>query len=180
MCAAALWDNSTFVNGNMEITMTREMIGRKDKLGQVQTILRRPLSNHRYSGIHPVLLLARYRVLILSECERLGISSPKQMWLLPKEKEQLLGSADIRKWLLYAAKETFHGLPKGLTPRGHRNGASTMAYRLLKDYPVFCNVADWELSGKTFQKTYFCPNLSIDMDIAELFFADLAQGGNMS
>ena len=180
MCAAALWNNTIFVNGDIEVTMTREMIGRKDKLGQDKKILRRPISGNRYSGKHPILLLARFRVLVLAECERLGIQNPKQMWLLPKEKGRILGSPDMRKWLIFAAKETFQGLPQGVTPRSHRNGASTMAYRLLKDYPVFCNVADWELTGKTFQRTYFCPNLAVDMQIAELFFADLAQGGNSS
>ena len=113
--------------------------------------------------------------MVLAECANLNLQSPKQMWQLPKEKAKIFGSAEMRKWLIFAAKETTSGLPEGLTPRGHRNGSSTMAYRFLHDYPTFCNVADWELSGKTFQKTYFCPNLSIDMEIAALFFADLAQ-----
>ena len=176
MAAAALWDSLNFIDGDdIEVTMARLMPGRKNKTGREKKVVRRPTLGSRYSGMHPVLLIARYQVLLLEECTKLGIECPKQMWLLPKEKTRVLGSADMRKWLLYAAKETFSGLPDGITPRSHRSGSSTMAYRLLKDYPVFCNIADWELTGNTFQKTYFCPNLAIDLEIAALFFADLAQ-----
>lgn len=122
---------------------------------------------------HPVHLLARLIVLVLESCDKSRLQYSLSMWQLPTEKPKILRSAEMRRWLIYAEKETFSGLPEGLTPRGHRNGASIMAYCLLKDYTDFCYVTDWEMAGDTFKRTYFCPNLVVDSEIV-IFFTDLS------
>jgi hypothetical protein len=79
------------------------------------------------------------------------------------------------RWLKSAASETSTGLPAKRTPRWHRNGSSTLAYRLLNDYPDLCFIADWEITGSIFQTECFRPNLEVDMQLARFFFADLTR-----
>lgn len=139
MAAATLWSNLVFLgDGTFKITMTREMLGRKDKFGMEETFIRRPFKGRStISCKNPVHLPARFRVLVLESCDINQFQYPLNMCQLPTEKPKILGSAEMRRWLIYTAKETFNGLPRGLNPRGRRNGSSTMAYRLLKDESVF-------------------------------------------
>jgi hypothetical protein len=79
------------------------------------------------------------------------------------------------RWLKLAASKTSMGLPAKIASRCHRNGSSTLAYRLLTNNPDFCFIAGWKMTGSTFQAEYFRPNLEVDMQLARFYVAALTR-----
>lgn len=176
MAAAVGWSNLKVVsNSEIEVLMPRDMTGRKDKKGREKVITRRISGGICHPELHPIALIFEYRRQVDVVTRRRRLLPPLGVWQLPTEGFKTFGSTEMNAWLKSAATNVPAGLPPKITPRCHRNGASTLAYRLLKDYPDFCWVADWELTGETFKKTYYRPSLEVDMELARFFFADLAR-----
>jgi hypothetical protein len=51
------------------------------------------------------------------------------------------------------AKAAKIDLPVGLTAHCHRSGSATAAKELQVDAAVFCQIADWDVGGKTFLRS---------------------------
>lgn len=52
--------------------------------------------------------------------------------------------AGMNQWLVVAAGDSSMGLPRDSLAKGHRYGASILAYRFRKTFPEICLIADWE------------------------------------
>lgn len=88
--AAFKWHDIKFEPaGNIIISMKRDMTGRKNKTGDENSLTRSPFRRGIRAGMHPLILLAQYRVLILEACDSLpDLEGPLYMWQLPNEKEK--------------------------------------------------------------------------------------------
>jgi hypothetical protein len=176
MAAAITWSDLGELSAtHFSVTMRRDMLGRKNKSGAEKTITRRRPADIEHADVHFIPLFAEYRRQVDELVLRRRFLHPVSVWQLPTEGLRPLGSSGMGRWLKSAASKTSTGLPAKITPRCHRNGSSTLAYRLLNDYPDFCIIADWEMTGSTFQTEYFRPNLEVDMQLARFFFADLTR-----
>jgi hypothetical protein len=160
---------------HFSVTMRRDMIGQKNTSGTEKTITRRQPADIEHADVHFIPSFAEYRRHVDELVLRGRLLPPVSVWQLPTEGLRPLGSCDVGRWLKSAASKPSTGLPAKITPRCDRNGSSTLAYRLQNDYPDFCFIADWEMTGSTFQTEYFRPNLEVDMQLARFFFADLTR-----
>jgi regulator of RNase E activity RraA len=77
---------------------------------------------------------------------------PVFVWQLPTEGVVAndMTSENMNSWLRQAAKAAKIDLPVGLTAHCHRSGSATGAKKLQVDVAVFCQIADWDVGGKTF------------------------------
>jgi hypothetical protein len=81
---------------------------------------------------------------------------PVFVWQLPTEGviANDMTSEKMNLWLRQATKAAKIALPVGPTAHCHRSGSAT-AVKLQVDVAVFCQIADWDVGGKTFFEKYY-------------------------
>jgi hypothetical protein len=101
---------------------------------------------------------------------------PQKVWQLPGETAivaRKFTSVAMNEWLLYAAPAVRIRLDPDHTVHGHRAGSATAARKMKADVAKICRVADWELTGKELNKTYYHPYLECEPHLSRLFYTDL-------
>jgi hypothetical protein len=176
--AALKWTDFRCINtSEVGFCLRRLAPGRKNRDAPTRHFTRRILSSETEPGLHPVSLFCAYRDAIRREVERRRLPMPVFVWQLPTEGVVAndMTSEKMNSWLRQAAKAAKIDLPVGLTAHCHRSGSATAAKKLQVDVAVFCQIADWDVGGKTFFDKYYRSNLKCTLALQRRFFADLLE-----
>jgi hypothetical protein len=98
------------------------------------------------------------------------------VWQLPTEGlTTKLDSAAMNTWFKAAVKDAKIKLAEKVTAPSHRSGSATAAFKAGVPDPGFSQIADWDLSGKTFFKTYYRSQLDCKPALQRRVFCRFAR-----
>jgi hypothetical protein len=163
MTAFLDWDRLEFLSAvKVKMTIPRVAAGRKNTGLKKKTLVFSrsipPDVDPQWRKIHPIVLIGYFRRIVDRVCLRKRCAGPKKVWQLPGETATVarkFTSVAMNKWLRYSAPAARIQLDPDLTVHGHCAGSATAARKLKVDVAEICHIADWELTGKELNKTYY-------------------------
>jgi hypothetical protein len=155
MTAAMEWSDLQLASDReLEQSLRRLADGRKNKTAPTKSFTCRILLTEPLPDRHPVSLVFRYHRAVSEFTTRRQLPLPKYVWQLPTEVLKImLDSAAMNTWFKATVKDAKIRHDEQVTAHSHRNGSATAAFKVGVPVPVFSQVADWDLSVKTFFKT---------------------------
>jgi hypothetical protein len=134
--------------------------GRKNENAPIKSFTRRVLLTEPLPERHPVSQMFHYHRAVTDMMSRRRLPWPRYVWQLPTEGlTTTLDSAAMNNWFKHAVKDAQIQLADKVTAHSHRIDSATAAFKIGVPVPVFSQVADSDISGKSFFQTYYLSQL---------------------